>query len=304
VTRVAEARERAGLTRLVEDEGAWERDHRAAHQFLAVRSTAAWPIAERTAPRVRPAGPERRTVSDRRPYGDSDLRLHSDAQPRRESLPLDDLPVQHDARPRHDWPPQSETRPKDPPRQQPPDGGGDPIQFEIAALVRRVFLTLGGAAVRSVLFCAVGDEPSGDVAWQAAQLLAVQSSRPVAFVEDGSRVRLERSLPAHGLITRIGWYPATSPRRGDPAPSTPVQPREKADSAVLGERVPDLFDAFDFVIINATAPDPADLVLLAREVDGVVLLVIPNRTRREPARALADTLRAANVPLLGAVLTA
>ena len=120
----------------------------------------------------------------------------------------------------------------------------------------------------------------------------------------GSRVRLERSLPAHGLITRIGWYPATSPRHGDPAPSTPVPSRENADSAVLGERVPDLFDAFDFVIINATGPDPADLVLLAREVDGVVLLVVPNRTRREPARALADTLRAANVPLLGAVLTA
>src|SRR5262249_42492675 len=83
------------------------------------------------------------------------------------------------------------------------------MRIELAALVRRVFLESDGLAVRSVLFCPIAGEPTGDVAWRVAELLASQSQRRVAFVEDGScKVRCGSSGDGHGLITRVGWYPS------------------------------------------------------------------------------------------------
>jgi hypothetical protein len=178
------------------------------------------------------------------------------------------------------------------------------VRVELAALVRCVFLDSDGSVVRSVLFCSVAGEPTGDVAWRVAELLALQWQRRVAFVEDGSRpVRSGSCGDCQGLITRVGWYPPAEA----PVATNHVAPQQQASSKasgdVVGERVSDLSDAFDFVVVNAAASKPDDLIPLAQQVDGAVLLIAEQVTRHDSARMLADTLRAANVRLLGVVLT-
>jgi succinoglycan biosynthesis transport protein ExoP len=61
---------------------------------------------------------------------------------------------------------------------------------------------------------------------------------------------------------------------------------------------------FDCVLIDAPPTSfLEDLVVLGRVSDGVVLVVEANATRRETARKAKESLEAANVRLLGAVLT-
>jgi len=178
------------------------------------------------------------------------------------------------------------------------------MPVELAALVRRVFLESDGSAVRSVLFCPVVGEPTGNVAWHVAELLAVQWQRRVAFVEDGSRPgRSASSGDSHGLITRVGWYPPAELSAATSQAAPQPQANGNAVSDVVGERVSDLSDAFDFVVFNAAVSKPDDLIPLAQQVDGAILLIAEQVTRHDSARMLADTLRAANVRLLGVVLT-
>ncbi len=171
------------------------------------------------------------------------------------------------------------------------------IDFELASAVRKVFLT-PKAAVRSVLFCAAPGGSMTDVAWQAAEALAAQSGKPVAFVEDpGSRA--PHQSPGHTLITRIDWCPVD-----DSVPSSSVlgvgSARKTND--VLGEQIADLLPRFSYVIVNVTAP-MTELRPLARQVDGVIVVVAEGRTRTDAAKRFVADLRA-DARLLGAILTA
>jgi Mrp family chromosome partitioning ATPase len=60
---------------------------------------------------------------------------------------------------------------------------------------------------------------------------------------------------------------------------------------------------FSYVVIDAPPLNVcADGMMMGRLTDGVVLVLEANATRREGALRVAESLRAANVPLLGAVL--
>ena len=171
------------------------------------------------------------------------------------------------------------------------------IDFELTAAIKRMFLT-APSPIRSLLFCTPAGDRLTDVAWQATVLLAAQSGKRVAFVEDGATLRPSGDS-AHRLITRIGWYERSAQSLTSFAQSTLDTP--VSDSPVLGERVADLYSSFDFVIMSATAPAAEDLVPLACEVDGVVIVVTANETPTDNARRTADTLRAAAANLIGAV---
>jgi hypothetical protein len=139
-----------------------------------------------------------------------------------------------------------------------------------------------------------------DIAWLAAELLASQSGKPTAFVEDGANEQV-RSSVANGLVTRIGWY--ASDVENDRRPASVAEP-QKTSKPILGERVSDLFGSFSFVIVNAMAPAAEDLVPLAREVDGVVIVVRENATSVEAAQSLLASLRGASATLVGTVFVA
>jgi len=141
-----------------------------------------------------------------------------------------------------------------------------------------------------------------DVAWQAAELLASQSGRRIAFIEDASNSVVPPGTDlTRGLITKIGWYPAEPEPQGARAPGTAAPGTAAPRDADLGDHVSDLFREFDFVVVNAAAPSANDLVPLAKEVDGVIVLIADNVTRRTAARELVDTLRRTGVNLLGAI---
>ena len=75
---------------------------------------------------------------------------------------------------------------------------------ELAAAVRRIFLGSRGTPIRSVLFCTVPGDSVCDVAWQAAELLAAQSGRRIAFVDDAADSVVPTPGGGNELITRIG----------------------------------------------------------------------------------------------------
>ncbi len=83
----------------------------------------------------------------------------------------------------------------------------------------------------------------------------------------------------------------------------PPNPATLLGSAAMGERIEELAQHYDIVIID-TPPVivVTDAVLVARKTDGVLLVVRCNSTPREAARHTAETLRTANIPLIGAVL--
>jgi succinoglycan biosynthesis transport protein ExoP len=88
------------------------------------------------------------------------------------------------------------------------------------------------------------------------------------------------------------------------AAGVPVQ-----DSAVLlnsnriTERLNELRSQFDYVLMNAPPLNAfGDGMVLGRLADGVVLVLEADATRREAAVRVTENLRAANIPVLGAVL--
>jgi len=81
------------------------------------------------------------------------------------------------------------------------------------------------------------------------------------------------------------------------------------DSAVLlnsdrmKERITELRKRFDYLILNASPLGLfGDAMVLGRMVDGVVLVLEANSTRREVALRVTESLKAMNIPVLGAVL--
>jgi hypothetical protein len=157
----------------------------------------------------------------------------------------------------------------------------DPRHSELAAAVRRICLDSRGL-VRSVLFCAVPGDSVSDVAWQAAELLAAQSGRRIAFVDDAANSVVPTHGDANGLITRVGWY--------------------EPGAASAHPDMSNLYSSFAFVIVHATAPTAEDFVPIAREVDGVIVVVNANQTRADVGEKLVATLRSAGAHCIGAVL--
>lgn len=75
------------------------------------------------------------------------------------------------------------------------------------------------------------------------------------------------------------------------------------DTDRLSERIAELRRRFTFVLIDSPASNLySDVALLSSMVDGVILVIDAESTRREGALQAKDALAAANLQLLGAVL--
>ena len=155
-------------------------------------------------------------------------------------------------------------------------------QSELAAAVRRIFLGSRGTQIRSLLFCTVPGDSRCDVAWQAAELLAAQSDRRVAFVDDAADSVVPTPVGGNELITRIAGC--------------------DLGAASAHSDLSHLRSSFAFVIVNAAAHRAKDLVPLAREVDAVIVVVNANQTRADVGEELVATLRSAGAHVVGAVL--
>ena len=71
----------------------------------------------------------------------------------------------------------------------------------------------------------------------------------------------------------------------------------------LRERLGELREEFDYLVVNAPPLNAfADGMVLGRMVDGVVLILEADTTRREAAVRVTEALRNSRIPVLGAVL--
>jgi len=199
-----------------------------------------------------------------------------------------------------------------------PDFGADAIGREqLLALAQRLFLATDGkpdTGPRQVVFCGI-DEAEGTsvLCAQLGRLLASQVASQVCIVDANVRapslrrlLDVERSdgpsslqaAPQAQLVQQIasnlwlisGHLAATS---GGATASL-----DQIRSQIKG-----LPPEFAYVVINAPPVGLySDAAILGQWADGVVLVLEANSTRRVAACKAKQTLEAANVPVLGAVL--
>lgn len=182
---------------------------------------------------------------------------------------------------------------------------------EISRLVQRVFRAPD--APRSVLFAGI-DPGDGctSICTSAAENLATTVPGSVCLVDANVRnpsihkrfeidntVGLAESLvqpgAIHNFARRVGGTNLWVLPSGSGTAVT--------GSDGMRARMAELRETFDHVLVDSPALNRfPDATVLGRLVDGMLLVLQSNATRRETARTVIDSVRNANVNLLGAVL--
>ncbi len=189
-------------------------------------------------------------------------------------------------------------------------------QEESAKLVQRIFLQADDGP-RVVVFAGI-DHGNGcsRVCAQSAEILARHSPGTVCIVEANLRspslpglfgVANQRGLTdavlkegpikdfAHRLLPQNLWLLSCGSLTPDFA--------DLLSSEKLKSRLCELRREFDYVLVDAPPLNPyTDATTLGRLCDGMVLVLEASSTRREAARKVTESLRAAQIEILGAVL--
>ena len=187
---------------------------------------------------------------------------------------------------------------------------------EALALASRLFAPGSNDHPRAVLFSgADAESPSAAVTAAVAQALANETSGSVCLVEANLRtpslqalfgatsdqgfsdVLLDGSDIRHGLsrISTNLWLLACGSRGTDALHGLNVEQ--------LRPRFQELLAMFDYLVVDAApASEYRDTAVIGSLVDGVVVVVSANATRREVARRTVAHLQDSGVHVLGAVL--
>jgi len=184
---------------------------------------------------------------------------------------------------------------------------------QLATLVQRLFLPANGEPPRSVAFSGV-DADSSIITAAAGELLAQQTGASVCVVDAHFTAP---SLHAHFDAPRASGLSnltdSTAPlfdaaRQVRPNLWLLTAGTAQAPPALTSEgvrvKLAQFIARFEFVLIDIEpASTPADGTGLAPLVDGVVLVIAADATRRESARRATEALQALGASVLGAVLT-
>jgi capsular exopolysaccharide synthesis family protein len=188
---------------------------------------------------------------------------------------------------------------------------------ETLRLVQSIFLTAGQDAPSVVMFSGV-DSGNGcsHICSQAAAVLARNVTGSVCLVDANLRTP---ALPEffgvtnhHGLTDSLrnngsirGYAKALNPENlwllscGSLATDSSAL----LNSALLKTRIAELRKEFDYVLIDSPPLGSySDGMVLGQLSDGVVMVLEANSTRREAALRVAESLRARQIKVLGAVL--
>jgi protein-tyrosine kinase len=193
------------------------------------------------------------------------------------------------------------------------DGPEGRLEGHLAALVERVFLPVAGEPMRSVAFVGV-DARSSAVTAAAAERLARHAGATVCIVD------AHFSAPSlhgrFGVSNDTGLSDAIADGLLLWDVTQQVRPnvwllsagseggRPSFASGAVRLRVAQFIARFDYVLIDMEPLAPAgDAAGLAPLVDGVILVVAAEATRRDAARRATQTLQGAGAVVLGAVLT-
>lgn len=192
----------------------------------------------------------------------------------------------------------------------------EPADTEITKLVQRLFSPAGkGRGPRVVSFSGImRDDRSSWICARAGEILAEQADTCVCILEANlvgpqlhihlsaaNRTGLAQALASKDPIRNFGmqiggenlWL----------IPSGSVKPGFYASVERYRERLAELRESFDYILISAPAfSHETEAIFLGQLADGIVLIVEANHTRRETVRRAKEQMESAQVRLLGAVL--
>jgi Mrp family chromosome partitioning ATPase len=194
----------------------------------------------------------------------------------------------------------------------------DVIDDEVMKLVQRLFILPGLAqAPGAVAFTGVNKAVGCSwVCAHASEVLAEQISGNVCVVDANLRApslheyfkfengpgfadAIKSTKPIHEYARRASGSHLWLVTAG----SVGKEPNGSLNPARLRVRFEELRDEFDYVLMDTPAIHVfGDAILLGQLTDGIILVVGSNNTRRESARLAKESIEAAQVPLLGAVL--
>jgi succinoglycan biosynthesis transport protein ExoP len=191
------------------------------------------------------------------------------------------------------------------------------IREESLKLVQRLFLTPVQAAPKAVMFAAI--DSKNRCSWLCsiiAKLLAESVSGSVCLVEGNFRTPslpplmgienhngLADALRQDGAIRNFGKHIGPNNLWFLSSGSLGQDSLHLFNSNRMYERINELRREFDYLVIDAPPLNVyADGMALGRLLDGVVLVLEANATRREAALRITEGLRAAKIPVLGAIL--
>lgn len=206
------------------------------------------------------------------------------------------------------------TRAPEPALQRPSTDVVDPVlRQHLSALVERVFAPVSGNPARSVAFSGL-DTRSGTITAVTADMLAKQTGASVCVVDANF---MAPSLHEHfGVENGIGLVDAVdgnislvdAAREVGPnlwlLPSGMARRRPSFASDTVRVKVAQFIARFDYVLADIEPVSGiSDATGLAPLVNGVILVIAADATRRESAKRAAQVLQGIGAPVLGAVLT-
>lgn len=190
-------------------------------------------------------------------------------------------------------------------------------QEEMTRLVQQLFLGTSADGPRVVMFAGM-DSGNGcsQICSDVARILAGNAGGSVCLVDANLRAP---ALPDYfGVSNHFGLTDALAEEGTIRKYAKPVGPdnlwllscggktsdfSRLLNSNRMKERLAELRREFEYVIVDVPAlNESADATALGQQVDGLVLVLEANNTRRESASKVVENLRAANIRILGAVL--
>jgi receptor protein-tyrosine kinase len=188
---------------------------------------------------------------------------------------------------------------------------------EAYRIVQRLFQSPADEAPQVVVFAGI-DSGSGCSALcvHVAEALADHSSASICVVDANLRApsldqyfRVENHFGlTNALTTRdeVASFVRPLDRKNLRLISAGFEvtaPSRMLDSDILKDRIAELRAAFDYILIDSPPLNEfPDGTTLGRLSDGIVIVLEANATRRETASKAIENLRAAQVPILGAIL--
>jgi capsular exopolysaccharide synthesis family protein len=188
---------------------------------------------------------------------------------------------------------------------------------ESLKLVQNVFHLQGKEAPRVVIFTGV-DSGNGCTAICArtADLLAAEKRGTVCLVDANLRApalpELFQTSNHQGLTDALRKTGSIADFAKVVGPdnlwllscgSLTSESPSLLNSETMKMRIAELRKTFDYVLIDSPPLNTySDAVVVGQMADGLVLVLEANQTRREPAVKVTETLRAAQIRILGAVL--
>jgi Mrp family chromosome partitioning ATPase len=192
------------------------------------------------------------------------------------------------------------------------NGSMRPLDKGFARLVQRLLLPKDGGAPSSVVFAGVGESRSSAiVCGSAAVALAAATTKSVCIIDadtterksvhllgiDSGQAKLSSDASIHQVCTRLNDNLWTAGAAGLGWTAAPPMP------SVVAETVSLLRREVDYVFINAgDAVSDLTAASVGQSVDGLVLVLEANATRRTLARNVVEVMKATGVVVLGAVL--